>query len=70
MRAAPVSSTAKATRTLFYGSHLRQQIDVADPQYAGDAFDAIKGVILLDGAGYDLVANLASAGPRSRDTYL
>ena len=36
------------------GAHLAALV-ASDPQYAGDAFDAIKGVVLLDGAGYDVV---------------
>lgn len=35
------------------GAHLAALV-ASDPQYAGDAFDAIKGVVLLDGAGYDV----------------
>ncbi len=51
------------------GAHLAALV-AADPQYAGDAFGAIQGVILLDGAGYDIATHMASAGPRSRDLYL
>lgn len=36
------------------GAHLAALV-ASDPQYAGDAFGAIKGVVLLDGAGYDVV---------------
>ncbi|WP_324074731.1 MAG: alpha/beta hydrolase [Erythrobacter sp.] len=37
------------------GAHLAALV-ATDPQYAGDeAFAAIKGVVLLDGAGYDVV---------------
>ncbi len=35
------------------GAHLAALV-ATDPQYAGDAFGAIKGVVLLDGAGYDV----------------
>lgn len=51
------------------GAHLAALV-ASDPKYADDAFDAIKGVVLLDGAGYDIPTHMASAGPRSRDTYL
>lgn len=36
------------------GAHLAALV-ATDPQYAGDAFAAIKGVVLLDGADYDVV---------------
>jgi acetyl esterase/lipase len=36
------------------GAHLAALV-ASDPQYAGDAFAAILGVVLLDGAGYDVV---------------
>ncbi len=39
------------------GAHLAALIST-DPQYAGDAFAAIQGAVLLDGAGYDVVAQL------------
>ena len=39
------------------GAHLAALIST-DPQYAGDAFSAIQGAVLLDGAGYDVVAQL------------
>lgn len=51
------------------GAHLAALV-ASDPQYAGDAFGAIKGAVLLDGAGYDIAANMAAATPRSRDLYL
>ncbi|MBI1403524.1 MAG: alpha/beta fold hydrolase [Porphyrobacter sp.] len=35
------------------GAHLAALV-ASDPQYAGDAFGAIQGVVLLDGAGYDV----------------
>jgi len=50
------------------GAHLAALL-ASDPTYAGDAFDAIKGVVLLDGAGYDIAANMAQAGPRSWQIY-
>jgi acetyl esterase/lipase len=40
------------------GAHLAALV-ASDPQYAGDAFDSIRGVVLLDGAGYDVVAAAA-----------
>lgn len=39
------------------GAHLAALV-ATDPQYAGDAFGAIKGVVLLDGAGYDVAAQV------------
>ena len=50
------------------GAHLAALV-ATDPSYAGDAFDAIKGVILLDGAGYDVAANMAVAAPRGWQIY-
>ncbi|MEL6737857.1 MAG: alpha/beta hydrolase [Pseudomonadota bacterium] len=47
------------------GAHLAALVST-DPQYAGDAFDAIKGVILLDGAGYDIAKNLAEGEPQAK----
>lgn len=47
------------------GAHLAALV-AADPQYAGEAFDAIQGVILLDGAGYDIAKNLAEAPPQGK----
>lgn len=41
------------------GAHLAALV-ATDPQYAGDAFGAIKGVVLLDGAGYDVVTAAAT----------
>ncbi len=40
------------------GAHLAALV-ASDPQYAGDAFGAIRGVVLLDGAGYDVAAAVA-----------
>lgn len=45
------------------GAHLAALVS-SDPQYAGDAFDAIKGVVLLDGAGYDVAARMERARAR------
>ena len=42
------------------GAHLAALV-ATDPQYAGDAFGAIKGVVLLDGAGYDVAKNMKDA---------
>lgn len=42
------------------GAHLAALV-ATDPQYAGEAFSAIKGVVLLDGAGYDVAANMEDA---------
>lgn len=41
------------------GAHLAALV-ATDPRYAGADFAAIKGVILLDGAGYDVAANMAA----------
>lgn len=40
------------------GAHLAALV-ATDPRYAGDAFGAIRGVVLLDGAGYDVAAQMA-----------
>jgi arylformamidase len=40
------------------GAHLAALV-ASDPQYAGDAFSAIRGVVLLDGAGYDVATAAA-----------
>lgn len=50
------------------GAHLAALV-ATDPRYAGDNFSSIKGVILLDGAGYDVAANIASAGPQAWQLY-
>ena len=50
------------------GAHLAALV-ATDPQYAGDAFGSIKGVILLDGAGYDIAATMDVAGPRRWQMY-
>lgn len=50
------------------GAHLAALV-ATDPKYAGDAFEAIRGVVLLDGAGYDVKAQMAGAGPRMWQVY-
>lgn len=42
------------------GAHLAALV-ASDPTYAGDAFGAILGVVLLDGAGYDVGAQVKRA---------
>ncbi len=41
------------------GAHLAALL-ATDPKYAGDAFGAIRGVVLLDGAGYDVPLAIAT----------
>lgn len=41
------------------GAHLAALV-ASDPRYAGTNFSAIKGVVLLDGAGYDVPSSMAS----------
>ena len=43
------------------GAHLAALV-ATDPQYAGDAFAAIRGVIPIDGAGYDVPLQMRQAG--------
>lgn len=50
------------------GAHLAALVST-DPQYAGDAFAGINGVILLDGAGYDVPTNMANAAPQGLQLY-
>ncbi|MEM9500747.1 MAG: alpha/beta hydrolase [Pseudomonadota bacterium] len=50
------------------GAHLAALV-ATDPQYAGDAFGAIKGVILLDGAGYEIASSIEAADFRARNLY-
>ncbi|MEO0642264.1 MAG: alpha/beta hydrolase [Pseudomonadota bacterium] len=50
------------------GAHLAALV-ATDPQYAGTAFDAIKGVVLLDGAGYDIPKHMAEAQQQNRLVY-
>ncbi|WP_298464776.1 alpha/beta hydrolase [uncultured Erythrobacter sp.] len=51
------------------GAHLAALVST-DPQYAGEAFAAIKGVVLLDSGAYEIASSIASAEPRSRNLYL
>lgn len=39
------------------GAHLAALV-ATDPQYAGDAFGALRGVVLIDGGGYDIALAL------------
>ncbi len=50
------------------GAHLAALV-ATDPQYAGEDMAAIKGVVLLDGAGYDVAANMARATNRASQMY-
>lgn len=50
------------------GAHLAALV-ATDPQYAGEAFGAIKGVVLLDGAGYDVPLNIEGAPYQGRQVY-
>jgi len=50
------------------GAHLAALVST-DPQYAGDAFNAIKGVVLIDGAGYDVAKNMANDWPGVKGIY-
>jgi acetyl esterase/lipase len=50
------------------GAHLAALV-ATDPKYAGDAFEAIRGVVLLDGAGYDVKAQMAQAAPETWQIY-
>ncbi|MEP3050575.1 MAG: alpha/beta fold hydrolase [Erythrobacter sp.] len=50
------------------GAHVAALIST-DPQFAGDAFSAISGVILLDGAGYEIASSMAQARAPSRRLY-
>lgn len=47
------------------GAHLAALVST-DPQYAGEDLAAIAGVILLDGAGYDVAENMRIRGRASR----
>lgn len=51
------------------GAHLTALVST-DPQYAGDSFAAIKGAILIDGACYDVPAQIASSGWMAKRTYI
>lgn len=50
------------------GAHLAALV-ASDPKYAGDAFGAISGVILLDGAGYDIADSFINAEQRATGIY-
>lgn len=50
------------------GAHLAALV-ATDPSYAGEAFDAVQGVVLLDGAGYDVPQNIANPTMRAPTLY-
>lgn len=50
------------------GAHLAALVST-DPQYAGDAMGSVQGVILLDGAGYDVAATMAQRSRQARRIY-
>jgi acetyl esterase/lipase len=50
------------------GAHLAALL-ASDPAYAGDAFDAVRGVVLLDSGAYDIAARIDGANPRSWQLY-
>ena len=50
------------------GAHLAALV-ATDPQYAGEDMAAIRGVVLLDGAGYDVAANMAGARRQAAQMY-
>ncbi|NVE94659.1 alpha/beta hydrolase [Altererythrobacter lutimaris] len=50
------------------GAHLAALV-ATDPQYAGADMAAVKGVVLLDGAGYDVVNRMEDAADRSALLY-
>lgn len=51
------------------GAHLSALVG-SDPVYAGDAFSAIRGVIPVDGACYDVPAQIALGGFMVQRTYI
>lgn len=51
------------------GAHLAALVG-SDPQYAGDAFAAIKAVIPIDGACYDVPAQIKAAPFMAKRTYI
>lgn len=51
------------------GAHLTALVST-DPQYAGASFAAIRGAILIDGACYDVPAQIASSRWMAERTYL
>ncbi len=50
------------------GAHLAALVST-DPQYAGEAFAAINGVVLLDSGAYEIASSMAVAEPRSLNLY-
>jgi acetyl esterase/lipase len=50
------------------GAHLAALV-ASDPRYAGEAFGAIRGVVLLDGAAYDVAAQMTADGPVQQRIY-
>jgi len=50
------------------GAHLAALV-ASDPQYAGEAFGSIKGAVLLDSAGYDVVQHLEDADFGTKRVY-
>ncbi|WP_209347079.1 alpha/beta hydrolase [Pontixanthobacter sp. CEM42] len=50
------------------GAHLAALV-ATDPTYLGDDLAAIKGVVLLDGAGYDVAATMASRSAEASRFY-
>jgi arylformamidase len=51
------------------GAHLAALV-ASDPQYAGDAFGAIKAVIPIDGACYDVPTQIKAAPMMAQRTYI
>jgi arylformamidase len=51
------------------GAHLAALV-ASDPQYAGDAFSAIKAVIPIDGACYDVPTQIKAAPFMAKRTYI
>ena len=51
------------------GAHLTALVST-DPQYAGDAFAAIKGAILIDGACYDVPSQIKAQPFMAKRTYI
>ncbi len=51
------------------GAHLSALVST-DPQYAGSAFTAVRGAILIDGAGYDVPAQMQQARFMAQRTYV
>lgn len=49
----------------FAGAHLAALV-ATDPQYAGEYFDAIAGVVLIDGVGLDILAGVEMGEQRDR----